>query len=147
MKTKETLQNKIDLTIKQLEALTYAKHLTEKKHSEALDMVENCPQNIYIDEWKHEAERTARHLEALDQVADMVAKEQSALFDDLERAEQGKPQKVALMLDPISARLVADILDFNVSQLEEAERRDPLRDNNYLINACKDFLKAYEGAK
>ena len=145
--TQTQKQTEIDNNIKQLSAVAYARYLVEKKHSEAVDMVETCPQNVYIEEWKSEANQTARHLEALEQVADKLAKEQSALYNDLERAEQGKPQLLTLKLDPISAKIVADMLEYyNLYNLEEAEKRDPFKDNSPYIKAIKSVLEAYKEA-
>ena len=61
--------------------------------------------------------------------------------------KENQNKTITLHLDPVSAHIVADILDYDLSRLEDAEQRDPFKDNGYLKNAIKDFLKAYEDAK
>lgn len=56
-------------------------------------------------------------------------------------------ENITIKVNPITARLVADLLDYNRDQLEQAEKRDPYIDNKYLINAITDFLNAYDTAK
>lgn len=63
-KTSETIKEKG----KQRDALSYAIYLLQKKHSEAVSMVENVPNNIYIEEWKRQAETTGEQLESLEQL-------------------------------------------------------------------------------
>ena len=54
---------------------------------------------------------------------------------------------ITITLNPISARIVAEMLEYyNLYNLEEAEKRDPFKDNSPYINAIKDFLKAYKEA-
>lgn len=56
-------------------------------------------------------------------------------------------KNITITLNEISAQIVANTLEFyNLYILEEAEKKDPTKDNGYLIKAIKDFLKAYEEA-
>ena len=151
--TKENKLKNLDEQITEkshnLEALSYAKYLTDEKLKNARNMVENVPQNIYIEEWKAEAQHLDKISQRLDKIYNEESEEQSRLCAEYEATEQGKAQAEALTLklDPISARIVADMLEYyNLANLEEAEKRDPFKDNGYLIKAIKDFLKAYEEA-
>lgn len=57
-------------------------------------------------------------------------------------------KQLTIKIDPISAQIVADTLEYyNLVILEEAEKKDPFKDNGYLIKAIKEFLKAYKGAR
>lgn len=151
--TKENRLKKLDEQIAQISheinAIREAKRYTEEKHSNAVYVVEKVPTNIYYDDWKREAEHLAKVLERLDQTAERLSQEQAEMCAEFEAIEQGKAEAetLTLKLDPISAQIVANTLEYyNLTQLEEAEKRDPFKDNGYLIKAIKDFLKAYEEA-
>lgn len=50
----------------ELSAIDYAIYLVDQKRKNAADMVQNVPQNIYIEDWKRELNHNAdklRHLE------------------------------------------------------------------------------------
>ena len=151
--TKENQLKNLDEQIAQIsheiEAIREAKRYTEEKHSNAVYVVEKVPTNIYYDDWKREAEHLAKVLERLDQTAERLSQEQSRLCAEYEAIEQGKEEAetLTLKLDPISAQIVANTLEYyNLTQLEEAEKRDPFKDNGYLIKAIKSILEAYEEA-
>lgn len=54
---------------------------------------------------------------------------------------------LTIKLDEASAKVVNDILQYHdLPSLEEAEKRDPYKDNGYMKNAIKAFGKAYDEA-
>lgn len=54
---------------------------------------------------------------------------------------------LTIKLDEASAKVVNDILQYHdLPLLEEAEKRDPYKDNGYMKNAIKAFGKAYDEA-
>ena len=56
-------------------------------------------------------------------------------------------KNIIIEVDAISARIVADMLEYyNLYNLKEAEKRDPYKDNSPYIKAIEDFLKAYKSA-
>jgi len=56
-------------------------------------------------------------------------------------------KNITITLNEISAQIVAETLEFyNLYMLEEAEKRDPFKDNSPYIKAIKDFLNAYKEA-
>lgn len=151
--TKENKLKSLDEQITEkshdLEALRYAKYLTDEKLKNARNVVENVPQNIYIEEWKAEAQHLDKISQRLDKIYNEVGEEQSRLCAEYEATEQGKAEAEALTLklDPISARIVADMLEYyNLYNLEEAEKRDPFKDNSPYIKAIKSVLEAYKEA-
>ena len=140
------LDNQINALSDEIEALRVARRYTEAEHINAVEMVENVPNNIYINEWKSEAEHLEKVLQRLDNLYKRLATEQSRLCAKFEAIEQGKAEaeKVALMLDPITARHLADLLGYQYNQLERAEQQDPFKDNGYLKEAINNYLTAYE---
>lgn len=87
-RTLEQIDQEITKKSKQLEAIRYAKHLTEKQHKNALDMVEHVPNNIYIEDWKAEEKYLAKMLEQLQSIYDELAEQQSELCREFENVEQ-----------------------------------------------------------
>ena len=64
----QELEEQMDKMGAGLGALAYAIQLVEEKHKSAADMVQNVPQNIYIEDWKRELNHNAdklRHLERI----------------------------------------------------------------------------------
>ena len=56
-------------------------------------------------------------------------------------------KNITIELNEVSAQIVANTLEYyNLAILEEAEKKDPYKDNGYLIKAIKDFLEAYKKA-
>lgn len=54
---------------------------------------------------------------------------------------------LTIEVDEASARIVADMLLYNLANLEEAERRDQFKNNSPYKNAIHNFLKAFDQAK
>lgn len=71
MTTKEKalrLEAKANQVSAELSAIDYAIYLVDEKRKSAADMVQNVPQNIYIEDWKRELNHNAdklRHLERI----------------------------------------------------------------------------------
>ena len=71
MTTKEKalrLEARANETSAELSAIDYAIYLVDEKRKSAADMVQNVPQNIYIEDWKRELNHNAdklRHLERI----------------------------------------------------------------------------------
>ncbi len=57
-----------------------------------------------------------------------------------------KTKNIIIKVDKISAKIVADVVAYNIDQLKKAEKDDPLKDNDYIIIALAGFLRAYENA-
>ena len=55
-----------------------------------------------------------------------------------------KQDKINLQLNPITAKIIADLLEYDRHQLKRAEEKDEFLDNSYLIKAIDDFLSIYE---
>lgn len=56
-------------------------------------------------------------------------------------------EQLTIKVDKISARIVAEMLEFyNLYQLEQAEARDKFLDNSPYKKAIRDFLKSYNEA-
>lgn len=91
MKTKqqriEELEQRADKIAQEVEALDYAIYLVSKKQREAVSMVRDCPENIYICEWKKEAQRLTEKLGHLNTIREELGEELSALCSLLENAE------------------------------------------------------------
>ena len=49
-----------------------------------------------------------------------------------------------IILDNATIYILRMVCDYTISQCEEATKKDPLKDNDYIINACKKFLEATE---
>jgi len=71
------LEAKMDELSAELGAVAYALQLVSEKHDSAADMVQNVPQNIYIEEWKAEERHTAQKLKQLKALYDKLGAEQS----------------------------------------------------------------------
>jgi len=58
-----------------------------------------------------------------------------------------KTKKITIEIDEVSAKIVADMLEFfNLHNLKEVEKKDPFKDNSPYINAIETFLEAYKKA-
>ena len=60
-KINEQMNNKS----KEISVLNYVNYLLCKKRDSALSMVEDCPQNVYIEEWKQEAKKQGENVQIL----------------------------------------------------------------------------------
>ena len=143
------IENQLQTIGAKQEAIERAHYLVVKSLKNARDVVEKVPNNLYIEDWKREAEHLEKVKTNLDSIYTDLTNEQSRLCAKYEAIEQGKEEAetLTLKLDPISAQIVANTLEYyNLTQLEEAEKRDPFKDNGYLIKAIKSVLKAYEEA-
>lgn len=56
-------------------------------------------------------------------------------------------KKLTIELSDVTAKIVADLLEYNKSQLEMAEKADPFKDNGYLKKACDEAIKAIHAAR
>ncbi len=83
------LDNKIIKITKKINALREAKRYTEKEHKNAVDMVENVPTNIYIDEWRNLAEHLKNVLDNLNEIEQDLTAEQSKLCEQFDKIERG----------------------------------------------------------
>lgn len=77
---------------RELDALHYAKYLTSQKHASALDMVQNCPQNIYIEDWKKEEKNLAEKCEYLAELENDLQSDLFALCDAIENERKAQRQ-------------------------------------------------------
>lgn len=97
-KGKSTIQKtreKAERVYEQYDALKYGIMLTNQKHESAVSMIRDCPQNIYIDDWKREEKTLAKRLEKLESLAQDLADEQDRLFDLLEQLREEQRQAVS----------------------------------------------------
>jgi hypothetical protein len=54
---------------------------------------------------------------------------------------------LTIELSDVTAKIVADLLQYNLSQLEMAEKADPFKDNGYLKKACNETIEAIHAAR
>ena len=91
MKTRQQklkeLEQRADKVAQEVEALDYAIYLVGRKHSEAVSMVRDCPENIYICEWKREAQKLAERLTHLNTIREELREELSTLCSFLENVK------------------------------------------------------------
>ena len=85
---KANLETRAEKLGKQRTALNYALYLVQKRQEQAADMVANVPNNIYIEEWKQEAERMGQYVERLEELAQDLAKGQSIIFLEIDKLEK-----------------------------------------------------------
>ena len=76
----------------ELEALHYAKYLTTQKHANALDMVQNVPNNIYIEDWKKEEKNLAKKCEYLGELENDLQNDLYVLCDTIEKERNEQRQ-------------------------------------------------------
>lgn len=56
-------------------------------------------------------------------------------------------KELTIKLSDVTAKIVADLLQYNLSQLEMAEKSDPFKDNGYLKRACNETIEAIHAAR
>lgn len=54
---------------------------------------------------------------------------------------------ITIELSDATAKIVTDLLEYNKSQLEMAEKADPFKDNGYLKKACDEAIEAINTAR
>jgi len=87
----QELNTKIDTLCDQYSAIVYALELVKKEHANAVDMVENVPSNIYIEDWKAKAQSIAKKVELIEGALLKMSQEIDRLYkerDNLERNRQ-----------------------------------------------------------
>lgn len=73
---KTTLKNRIEemhKKTKQTDAVRYVLRILESKHRDALDMVQNVPNNVYINEWKQEEKMLAEKVQTITELLDEMS--------------------------------------------------------------------------
>lgn len=90
--TLKTQAEKMAKMSRELEALHYAKYLTSEKHANALDMVQNVPNNIYIEDWKKEEKDLAKKCDCLGQLENDLQGDLYALCDTIEKERNEQRQ-------------------------------------------------------
>lgn len=92
---KSTLKKNLEKMTKmsqQIDALHYARYLISEKHNNALDMVQNVPQNIYIEDWKKEEKNLAKKCEYLSTLEDDLQHELEELCNAIEQERKEQRQ-------------------------------------------------------
>ena len=88
MKTTKQINEQITTNQQEQSAIAYALYLVKGKRESALSMLKDCPQNIYIEEWKREEQSQAQRVKILEGLSDKLAKESDKLFDELRDLEK-----------------------------------------------------------
>jgi len=86
--TLENLEEQINIKSRQIDALRYALRLAEKEHKNAADMVKDCPQNIYYDEWVRAEQVRGEYVATLKTIDAQLSNELDALCDQCEKARE-----------------------------------------------------------
>lgn len=92
MKTTKQINKQITTNQQEQSAIAYALYLLNQKHESALSMLKDCPQNIYIEEWKREEQIQAQRIATVQGLSNKLAKECDKLFNELHDLEQ-EPNK------------------------------------------------------
>jgi len=84
----EKLEEEINQKSKQIDALRYALRLAEKEHNSAADMVANCPQNIYYEDWVKAEKVRGEYVATLKTIDAQLSKELDDLCAKCEQERQ-----------------------------------------------------------
>jgi len=151
--TLKTQAEKMAKMSSELEALHYAKYLTSEKHKNALDMVQNVPNNIYIEDWKREEKALTKKCDFLDQLENDLQRELYKLCDTIEkeRNEQRKALDNYFISNLSSAYQESAIIDavdtFNDSGKMTAQEFAELASENYREQLRFAGFKGMTGAQ
>lgn len=103
---KERTQQQANEKSEEINALNYALFLVGNKYKSASDMVKECPQNIYIEEWKKEEKSLSKKYELLNKLHARLSKELDTICDTLKDYESN-PNK-AKYYDTFGGHKVSD---------------------------------------
>ena len=92
-KTIKNLEELIDEKNAQINAIQYALSLVEQKHKSACDMVENVPNNVYIEDWKREKDYTQKQAQELRAIWQSLSEDLDQLCNQLNRLEKAQAEE------------------------------------------------------
>lgn len=84
------IENAINEKSAQINAIQYALSLVNQKHDSAVDMCQNVPTNIYIEDWKRERDYTQKQAEQLKAIWQQLGGELDELCRHLQALERNK---------------------------------------------------------
>ena len=151
MKTTEQKQlEKINQLNEQKEALEYAIQLVEKKHAEALDIVQNVPTNIYIEDWKREEKKTRRQVASLIVLKSNLIEELTTLWNEWEKThEQTRKEIDTIYMDDLTSAYQEQAIDEAIEYAQDNE----MENAQEFVDACCDYYReqlkkaGFEGQK
>ena len=145
MKTTEQKQlEKINQLNEQKEALEYAIQLLEKKHAEALDIVQNVPTNIYIEDWKREEKKTRRQVASLIVLKSNLIEELTTLWNEWEKThEQTRKEIDALYIDDLTSAYQEQAIDEAIDYAQDNEMENA---QEFADACCENYREVLKGA-